>query len=95
MTDLMQEYSETAVGLLSHIGMDNVRALAKRLNRQADEALARGGFAANDRKFEWAASLRYFGQEHTLDTPLEEGRRYRQPLPAASMPCTSSATAMP
>jgi N-methylhydantoinase A len=73
MTDLMQEYSETAVGLLAHIGMDNVRALARRLNRQADEALAQGGFAPADRKFEWAASLRYFGQEHTLDTPLEEG----------------------
>jgi N-methylhydantoinase A/oxoprolinase/acetone carboxylase beta subunit len=73
MTDLMQEYSETAVGLLAHIGMDNVRALAKRLSRQAAEALAQGGFAPADRKFEWAASLRYFGQEHTLDTPLEEG----------------------
>src|SRR6185437_164776 len=72
MTDLMQEYSETAVGLLSHIGMDNVGALAKRLNRKADEALAQGGFAADDRMFEWSASLRYFGQEHTLDTPLEE-----------------------
>lgn len=72
MTDLMQEYSETAVGLLSHIGMDNVRALAKRLSRQADDALTQGGFAPAERKFEWAASLRYFGQEHTLDTPLEE-----------------------
>lgn len=72
MTDLMQEYSETAVGLLSHIGMENVRSLAKRLSRRADDALAQGGFASADRKFEWAASLRYFGQEHTLDTPLEE-----------------------
>jgi N-methylhydantoinase A/oxoprolinase/acetone carboxylase beta subunit len=73
MTDLMQEYSETAVGLLAHIGMDNVHALAKRLSLRADEALTQGGFAPGDRKFEWAASLRYFGQEHTLDTPLEEG----------------------
>ena len=72
MTDLMQEYSETAVGLLSHIGIDNVRALAKRLSRQADDALTQGGFGLAERKFEWAASLRYFGQEHTLDTPLEE-----------------------
>lgn len=72
MTDLMQEYSETAVGLLSHVGMNNVRGVAQRLSRQADEALARGGFAVADRSIEWAASLRYFGQEHTLDTPLEE-----------------------
>ncbi|HET9715675.1 MAG TPA: hydantoinase/oxoprolinase family protein [Pseudolabrys sp.] len=72
-TDLMQEYSETLVGLLAHVGMENVHALARRLSRQADEALATGGFAAANRKFEWAVSLRYFGQEHTLDTPLKEG----------------------
>jgi N-methylhydantoinase A len=71
MTDLMQEYSETAVGLLPHIGIDNVRGLAQRLDRQADEALARGGFETSERSFEWVASLRYFGQEHTLDTPLQ------------------------
>lgn len=71
MTDLMQEYSETAVGLLPHIGIDNVRGLAQRLDRQADEALARGGFGTSERSFEWMASLRYFGQEHTLDTPLQ------------------------
>jgi N-methylhydantoinase A len=72
MTDLMQEYSETTVGLLSHIGIDILRAVAQRLGREAGEDLARGGFAAADSSIEWAASLRYFGQEHTLDTPLEE-----------------------
>lgn len=72
MTDLIQEYSETAVGLLSHIGMDNVRRVAQRLTRQAVDALDRGGFAPADRSIEWGTSLRYFGQEHTLDTPLEE-----------------------
>jgi len=72
MTDLMQEYSETTVGLLSHIGIDILRAVAQRLGREAGEDLARGGFAPADSSIEWAASLRYFGQEHTLDTPLEE-----------------------
>ena len=72
MTDLIQEYSETAVGLLSHIGMDNVRRVAQRLTCQAVDALDRGGFAPADRSIEWGTSLRYFGQEHTLDTPLEE-----------------------
>jgi len=73
MTDLMQEYSETAVGLLSHIGIDYVRAVALRLGKKADDDLERGGFAAADRVIEYSASLRYFGQEHTLDTPLEGG----------------------
>lgn len=73
MTDLMQEYSETMVGLLEHIGMDRVRGIAQRLARLAEEGLAGGGFAPADRSIEFAASLRYFGQEHTLDTVLEEG----------------------
>ena len=72
MTDLIQEYSETTVGLLSHIGIDSLRAVAQRLGRQAGEDLTRGGFAATDSSIEWATSLRYFGQEHTLDTPLRE-----------------------
>ena len=73
MTDLVQEYSETAVGLLTHIGIDELRGIAQRLARQAGEDLARGDFGAEDRSIECAVSLRYFGQEHTLDTPLEEG----------------------
>jgi N-methylhydantoinase A len=72
MSDLMQEYSETAVGLLAHIGMQKLHGIAHRLNRHAADGLARGGFAPADRQFEYAASLRYFGQEHTLDTPLQE-----------------------
>ena len=73
MTDLVQEYSETCVGLLEHVGLDNLRGITQRLTRQANEDLERGGFAPADQTIEYAAALRYFGQEHTLDTPLEEG----------------------
>ena len=61
MTDLVQEYSETAVGLLTQIGIDELRGIAQRLARQAEEDLARGDFGAGDRGIECAASLRYFG----------------------------------
>lgn len=73
MTDLVQEYSETCVGLLEHVGLDNLRGIMQRLARQANDDLDRGGFAPADRTIEYAAALRYFGQEHTLDTTLEEG----------------------
>ncbi len=73
MTDLVQEYSETCVGLLEHVGVDNLRGITHRLARQANADLDRGGFAPADRTIEYTAALRYFGQEHTLDTPLEEG----------------------
>jgi N-methylhydantoinase A len=72
MTDLVQEYSETCVGLLEHVGLDRLHGISRRLVDQARSGLERGGFAPDDRTFEYAAALRYFGQEHTLDTPLED-----------------------
>ncbi|MGH6725531.1 MAG: hydantoinase/oxoprolinase family protein [Pseudolabrys sp.] len=72
MTDLVQEYSETCVGLLEHIGLDHLRGIAQRLAARANDELARGGFAPEDRNIEYLAALRYFGQEHTLDTTLED-----------------------
>jgi N-methylhydantoinase A len=71
MTDLVQEYSETAVGLLEHVGLDRLQEIARRLAERAETELSRGGFAPADRKIEYAVALRYFGQEHTLDTPME------------------------
>ena len=72
MTDLVQEYSETCVGLLEHVGLDRLHGISRRLADQASGDLERGGFAPDDRTIEYAAALRYFGQEHTLDTVLEQ-----------------------
>jgi N-methylhydantoinase A len=72
MTDLVQEYSETCVGLLEHVGLDRLHDISRRLADQARDDLERGGFASDDRTIEYAAALRYFGQEHTLDTVLEQ-----------------------
>lgn len=72
MTDLVQEYSETCVGLLEHVGLDRLHDISRRLADQARDDLERGGFASDDRTIEYAAALRYFGQEHTLDTILEQ-----------------------
>jgi N-methylhydantoinase A len=71
MTDLVQEYSETAVGLLEHVGLERLRGIAQQLAVRADAELAQGGFAPAGRKVECLVALRYFGQEHTLDTPME------------------------
>ena len=73
MTDLVQEYSETCVGLLEHVGLDSLRGITRRLTKLAHADLNRGGFAPAGRAIECAAALRYFGQEHTLDTQLVDG----------------------
>ena len=71
MTDLVQEYAQTLVGLLEDLGMAGVRAEADRLMETATADLVRGGFAADDRAIECAVALRYFGQEYALEIPLE------------------------
>jgi N-methylhydantoinase A len=72
MTDLMQEYSETFVAVLEQVGLDPIRAIARRLAEEAVDNLERGGFAPADRSTEAAVALRYFGQEHTLEIPVED-----------------------
>ena len=80
MTDLVQEYAQTFVGLLEDIGAVRLHEIAADLTEKAETDLARGGFAAADRAIERAAALRYFGQEHTLEVPLQAG----DDLPALS-----------
>jgi N-methylhydantoinase A len=73
MTDLVQEYAQTVVGLLEDVGIERLRAEADRLVEIATGDLVRGGFPPQDRAVECAAALRYFGQEYALEVPLEDG----------------------
>jgi N-methylhydantoinase A len=73
MTDLVQEYAQTYAGLLADIGMDTVHAEIARLAEAARDDLARGGFASEDGIVEAEAALRYFGQEHALEVPVQKG----------------------
>jgi N-methylhydantoinase A len=73
MTDLVQEYAQTLVGLLEDVGLDTLRAETDRLVGIATEDLVRGGFGPHDRAVECAAAMRYFGQEYALEVPFEDG----------------------
>jgi N-methylhydantoinase A len=70
MTDLMQEYAQTMVGLLQDVGIDPVLKEAKTLSVQARKDLDQGGFSESDSIIERELALRYFGQEHALEIPL-------------------------
>lgn len=70
MTDLVQEFVQTFVGLLSDVGAETLHAQASRLAANARAELQRGGFDESHQSIESEASLRYFGQEHTLDVPI-------------------------
>jgi N-methylhydantoinase A len=72
MSDLVQEYAQTVVGLLDDVGIPALRTIAAELSEKATRDLERGGFAEADRTIEWETALRYFGQEHTLEVRLHE-----------------------
>lgn len=73
MSDVVQSYTQTLIGLLDDIGLPAIREGAARMSETARTDLARGGFTAADQTIEAAVELRYFGQEHALEVPMQEG----------------------
>jgi N-methylhydantoinase A len=73
MTDVVQEYAQTLLGLIEDVGAKLLHEIAAELEKKARVDLARGGFSAADQAIERAVALRYFGQEHTLEVPLQVG----------------------
>ncbi len=83
--DVRNDYVQTAVSRASVLDLASVQEMYDELAGRADAALAREGFAAEDRLFVRTADLRYFGQayEVRVDVPagpvdealVERGRR--------------------
>lgn len=71
-TDLVQEYAQTLVGLLEDSTMESLHSEAARLVETATSDLDKGGFSPTDQGIERFAVMRYFGQEYSLEVPLEE-----------------------
>lgn len=72
MTDLVQEYAQTMVGLLDDIGMERLRQELGLLVDRAESDLAAGGFHAEVRMIEPLAAMRYFGQEYSIEVPIHD-----------------------
>ena len=70
MSDLVQEFSQTFVVLLKDIDVKIFKEEVLKLTKQTEHQLKRDGFAPADRIIQCEASLRYFGQEHTLEIPF-------------------------
>jgi len=71
MTDIVQEYAQTALGLVEDEGLDGITVRAADQVAQALEDLKNAGYSENNSHIERAVELRYFGQEHSLEVSLE------------------------
>ena len=65
-----QDFVRTFVGDLAHIDKAVAGAAFDELRNAGDERIALEGFNASDTDMQFAADLRYRGQEHTIPVPL-------------------------
>ena len=65
-----QDFVRTFVGDLAHIDKDVAGAAFDELRNAGDERIALEGLNASDTDMQFAADLRYRGQEHTIPVPL-------------------------
>ncbi len=71
--DVRNDYVQTAVARQSHLDPADLQTVYDDLARQADDALAREGFLAEQRRFVRTADLRYYGQAYEVRVDVPEG----------------------
>jgi N-methylhydantoinase A len=71
--DVRNDYVQTAVSRHSKIDPGRVGDLFAELAEQADEALAKEGFAPQERRFVRSADLRYYGQAFEVRVDVPDG----------------------
>jgi len=70
MAQWRQDMVRTLFGLLGSIAVNDVRKAFEELRSAGEQMLRRDRFSPNEATFEYAADLRYRGQEHTIPIPV-------------------------
>ena len=78
--DVRNDYVQTHVSRQSALDPAAVQRIVAELTAEADQALAREGFAVDARRFERSADLRYFGQAFEVRVPVPDGELDRAVL---------------
>ena len=84
--DVRNDYVRTNVVLHDRLDVPGTESLLRELAAEADAALAREGFAVEDRRFVRTADLRYFGQAFEVRVPLPD-----EPLDAGAAETVAAA----
>ena len=71
MADIVQEYAQTLVALVSDLGWESLKSSVRNLQNNASADLKNAGYDVSESHVESAVELRYFGQEHSLEIPLK------------------------
>ena len=71
MVDVVHDFAQTYVTGLENADVLAVNDIYSGLMQRGQEALAQDGFRATERTFVRSAELRYQGQEHTINLPIQ------------------------
>ena len=71
MTDVVHDFAQTSVETVTDMSAGDLTALIVPLAQRAREALASDGFAESDQELRPSADMRFQGQEHTVEVPLD------------------------
>ena len=71
MVDVVHDFAQTYVTGLEDVDVSAMNDIYSGLTERAQEALAKDDFDAKDQAFVRSAELRYQGQEHTVNLPIQ------------------------
>lgn len=70
MADVRYDFAQTTVSRLELVDLARLEDQFREMETQASSAAEHDGFGGSDCVFEWAADVRYEGQEHSVTVPL-------------------------
>ncbi len=71
MTDVVHDFAQTSVATVSEMSTSDLTSLMVPLAERARSALASDGFAEDQQELRPSADMRFQGQEHTVEVPLD------------------------
>jgi N-methylhydantoinase A len=71
MTDVVHDFAQTSVATVSEMSTSDLTSLMVPLAERARSALASDGFAGDQQELRPSADMRFQGQEHTVEVPLD------------------------
>jgi len=74
MTDLRQDFIQTQIMPVAGVDLDKVNSIYGEMEKEALDIFERQNISAKDLIFVRTADLRYVGQEHTVRTPVRNGK---------------------
>jgi len=80
ISDIRHDFVTSVVSRVSELDIDEMRELAAKLKKEADQVLDREGIKPENRYYNYSWDMRYEGQYHEIDVPIDESELTKEGL---------------